>query len=348
MWVALWWQDGSRKYQTLGRCSQLNQGAARLQLDTILEPLNRAAQVPDKPKFTFREFVESKYLPFCQRKWKESTARTTKQRIDNLLLKKLGDFWLEKLRREQLQDFLEQIVARGISASVVSHLRWDLRAIFQLAVEDGVVDRNPATSLMVPANATVSEKKVMDKAEVIRMLAVLDLRERLIVRLAIFAGMRPGEIFALKWQHVSEDSVQIEQRIYQGKIGTPKSHRSKRSAACTPKIVSEFQEWKALAPSSQPDAWVFPSERMTTPLGTTNWWHRDMEPKLKPIGLGWATFQVMRRTHASLSRRLGIDPKVVADQLGHSLGVNLNVYTKSDLEQRAEAVKRLEVEVIAA
>jgi integrase len=56
----------------------------------------------------------------------------------------------------------------------------------------------------------------------------------------------------------------------------------------------------------------------------------------------------MRRTHASLSRRLGIDPKVVADQLGHSLGVNLNVYTKSDLEQRAEAVKQLEVEVIAA
>ena len=71
-------------------------------------------------------------------------------------------------------------------------------------------------------------------------------------------------------------------------------------------------------------------------------------PKLKPIGLGWATFQVMRRTHASLSRRLGIDPKVVADQLGHSLGVNLNVYTKSDLEQRAEAVKKLELAVTAA
>ncbi len=56
----------------------------------------------------------------------------------------------------------------------------------------------------------------------------------------------------------------------------------------------------------------------------------------------------MRRTHASLSRRLGIDPKVVADQLGHSLGVNLNVYTKSDLEQRAEAVKKLELAVTAA
>ena len=201
---------------------------------------------------------------------------------------------------------------------------------------------------MVPANATIAEKKVMAKADVVRMLAVLGLRERLIVRLAVFAGMRPGEIFALKWRHVTEGCVLIEQRIYQGKIGTPKSHHSKRSAACTPTIVSEFEEWKALCPSNQPDAWVFSSERMTTPLAPANWWNRDMGPKLKPIGLEWATFQVMRRTHASLSRRLGIDPKVVADQLGHSLGVNLNVYTKSDLEQRAEAVKRLEVEVIAA
>jgi len=55
----------------------------------------------------------------------------------------------------------------------------------------------------------------------------------------------------------------------------------------------------------------------------------------------------MRRTHASLSRRAGIDPKVVADQLGHGLGVNLDVYTKSDLIQRKEAVKKLEVEVTA-
>ena len=93
---------------------------------------------------------------------------------------------------------------------------------------------------------------------------------------------------------------------------------------------------------------MFPSERLTTPLIRDNWWRRNMEPRLKTMGLEWATFQVMRRTHASLSRGLGIDPKVVADQLGHSLGVNLNVYTKSDLEQRAAAVTKLEVEVIAA
>ena len=72
-----------------------------------------------------------------------------------------------------------------------------------------------------------------------------------------------------------------------------------------------------------------------------------MEPQLRSAGLHWVNFQVMRRTHASLSRRAGVDPKVVADQLGHGLGVNLDVYTKSDLQQRVTAVKKLEAEVTA-
>ncbi len=58
--------------------------------------------------------------------------------------------------------------------------------------------------------------------------------------------------------------------------------------------------------------------------------------------LQWATFQIMRRTHASLSRQVGIDPKLVADQLGHGLGVNLDVYTVAALHKRQDAVEMLE------
>ena len=60
------------------------------------------------------------------------------------------------------------------------------------------------------------------------------------------------------------------------------------------------------------------------------------------VGLDWVNFQVMRRTHASLMRELKVDPKVVAEQLGHTLDVNLNVYTDAGLEQRKEAVDRFQ------
>ena len=71
-----------------------------------------------------------------------------------------------------------------------------------------------------------------------------------------------------------------------------------------------------------------------------------MKPRLEIIGLEWATFQVLRRTNASLSRKAKIDDKVAADQRGHGLGVSMEVYSLSDLDQKSEAVKRLESEVI--
>jgi hypothetical protein len=67
---------------------------------------------------------------------------------------------------------------------------------------------------------------------------------------------------------------------------------------------------------------------------------------LKPVGLEWATFQVLRRTNARLSRRAMIDDKVAAGQRGHGLGVSLEVYSISGVQQKIDAAKRLESEVI--
>jgi hypothetical protein len=45
--------------------------------------------------------------------------------------------------------------------------------------------------------------------------------------------------------------------------------------------------------------------------------------------------------------KAGIDPKLVADQLGHGIGVNLDVYTIADLEQRLAAVNTLEQSLVS-
>ena len=73
-----------------------------------------------------------------------------------------------------------------------------------------------------------------------------------------------------------------------------------------------------------------------------------MRPRLERVGLEWVNFQVLRRTNASLSRKANVDDKVSADQRGHGLGVSLGVYAISDLDQKIEAVTKLESEVIEA
>jgi hypothetical protein len=68
-------------------------------------------------------------------------------------------------------------------------------------------------------------------------------------------------------------------------------------------------------------------------------------PRLKRIGLGWATFQVMRRTHASLSRQAGIDPKLVCSiSLRFACRVHAvyhkRVQVKVQIESRIESLNK--------
>src|SRR5262249_13211757 len=156
----------------------------------------------------------------------------------------------------------------------------------------------------------------------------------------------PGEILALQWKHVADDHVQVVHRIYRGKLDRPKSERSKRQVALSSTTRQLMRTWRQDCAASNPDVWVFPSAVTTSPLGRDGTWRRLILPRLKPLGLEWATFQIMRRTHASLSRQAGVDPKLVADQLGHGLGVNLDVYTVAALEKRRQAVETLEAALV--
>src|ERR1043166_4467106 len=176
-------------------------------------------------------------------------------------------------------------------------------------------------------------------------LEILDLRERLIAHLAIFEGMRPGEILALRWKSVRVEKIQVTQRVYKGVLDTPKNGKNRESAIADG-TLELLKEWADLAQDPGPDGFVFPSEKITTPLSLDNLWRRHMMPKLEKIGLEWATFQVLRKTNASLCDKYGVDRKVAADQRGHGIGVSLEVYTSSDLQQKREAVKKLEAAVL--
>jgi hypothetical protein len=69
--------------------------------------------------------------------------------IDVHLVEPLGPKLLGEIRREDLQDLLDQ-KAPVLSFSVVDHLRWHLRAIYDLAISEGATDRNPAFTLVTP------------------------------------------------------------------------------------------------------------------------------------------------------------------------------------------------------
>src|SRR5579864_329417 len=338
-WIAQWREDGHRR-KARWPISGMTKSDAEAKLAGILGTLD-ASRTIGKPKPTFAAFVEHTYLPFYRGKWKASTAGDNEGRLKFHLSSVYASRIVDTFSRDELQQLLNQKAAE-YSYSVVAHIRWTLRQIFRLVVEEGYMDRNPAEILYIPREPRRPNRKVMNKEEVKKLLEVLDTRERLIAQLAIIAGMRPGEILALTWGSLTGTSAGITRRLYRGRLDTPKSQRSERDAAFSDRLLVAIAEWRRKAPSTESAAWVFPSERLTTPVGKDNLWRRCFLPKLEPVGLEWANFQVMRRTNSSLMKKYNVDPKVGADQRGHGIGVSLDVYTQSDREEKRAAVNTLE------
>jgi integrase len=149
-----------------------------------------------------------------------------------------------------------------------------------------------------------------------------------------------GEIFGLKWGAVKGDHCEVRMRVYRGEVDTPKTDHSVRNVAFGTSLVADLEEWRSRCADTTDG--VFPSENGRTAVWRDTLWRRHVLPRLKEVGLGWVNFQVMRRTHSSLMHDLDVDPKLVADQLGHTLDVNQNVYTKAALRRRQSAVQKLE------
>jgi integrase len=339
-WVARWRQEGKRKAKKLGRTSHMTKAEAQTELAALVAPVNNKRAEPSE-RTSFGDFVRDVYLPFYRRKWKRSTVMTNEDRLAHHLTSEFDTRLLTSLNRDELQGLLDR-KSQTLSYSVVAHLRWDLKQIFDMAVAEGYLHRSPATLLFTPRECRRATPRVMTVEEVRQMFKVLEVREQLIAKLAVLAGMRPGEIFGLKWLRLEANYADIRQRVYRGDVDTPKSVRSVRFAALSDGLLISIDQWRALSPVSSPDAWVFPSEKLTTPLAKDNCWRRGFLPKLEPVGLAWANFQVLRRTHSSLLKELNVDPHVRAEQMGHTLDVNENVYTITSLKARKEAVNVLE------
>jgi integrase len=335
-WIGLWRENGVKKSKILGLTKEMTKGEAREAVAAIIADLREEKSGTE----TFENFVKQVYIPFFSRKWKQSTQGKTINRIEVHLLRAFKDCELSIFRRDGLQDFLDE-KAKTLSFSVVNHLRWDLKAIFDMAVAEGVVERNPATLLFTPKAAAKPERATMSIANIREALGGLEKREALICRLAILAGMRPGEIFALRWGRIGDAFAEVTERVYEGVLDTPKTDKSIRNAALTDGLVASLEEWRQVSPSTSAEAFVFPSER-GTPLSKHNVWRRNIQPNLKKVGLAWCTFQVMRRTHSTLMKNIKADPKLVADQLGHTVDVNQNVYTQSSVELRLPLDNELE------
>ena len=133
------------------------------------------------------------------------------------------------------------------------------------------------------------------------------------VGLAILSGLRRGELFALRWQDIDEESrvLTVREAVYDSTFDTPKTEAGLRQIPLSEAALRFIGEWKQRAGKTEPKALVF-STRTGRAISPNNVLRRAIFPACEALELPHATWLTFRRTYSSWSHDKGVPGKVVA------------------------------------
>jgi integrase len=122
-----------------------------------------------------------------------------------------------------------------------------------MAVNDNILSRNPVELLHTPKGVR-RERRVLTLDQAKPLFSLFGLRDRLILKLAAIAGLRPGEIFGLRWDNTTEGS-----RLADASTGASRTPRRRTTASdsphSAPPLDAELAVWREWNNNTQPDDW---------------------------------------------------------------------------------------------
>jgi integrase len=241
-----------------------------------------------------------------------------------------------------------------LSARMVQSIHAVLRNALESAVREELIPRNVAKLVRVPApryaanrGLTAPQAKATLKAAAAHRLAGLYV-------LALYLGLRRGELLGLCWQDVDLDECKLEvvqtlQRVGGSlRLVPPKTEDSARTVPLPPPCVEALREHKKRQFAERADAWpdwedhglVFPSRR-DTPMEPDNL-RRSWSAIRAEVGLGSTRFHDLRHTCVTLLLHLGTPPHIVREIVGHSdIEVTMTIYAHVSLEDKRKALAKL-------
>ncbi|WP_286150310.1 tyrosine-type recombinase/integrase [Mycobacterium sp. ST-F2] len=277
-------------------------------------------------------------------------AAATERKIRGVVTKQIaGTFGrrpLVSVRPSEVQAWAADI-SRKQSAATARHSLGVLRRVFDHAVRDGAIHRNPAAGIRLP-KVQGNDPRPLTHDELWRLADHLnELRDRVLVLVAGYCGLRWGELAALRWSDVDlRNKVLRISRAYseeapRGEMSPVKDHQAR--TVPIPGVVSD--ELAMLSASQKSDGLVFPSASKT-PLRNRNFRRDVFDNAVDALDLD-ITPHNLRDTAASLAIQAGASVVAVARLLGHeSAATTLNHYAglfPSDLDdvaQRLDAAAR--------
>lgn len=295
----------------------------------------------------FRRLTDN-WLLYKKHKIKESTYLNYNYIINTYLNKKFGKKRLSYFLDYDMNEFIDSL-EKNLSNKTVRDIVLVLKSILKFA--ERKYNTNFKLDLITMPTSEKNELQVFNEKEIKKLEKVCiksdDIRN-IGILIAIYTGMRIGEICALKWEHIDLNKKLINvkqtlQRVYVEKkktkviITPPKTKTSERKIPI-PQIL--YDELKRQSVNYSKQAYV-----------TTGLEDKYIEPRsfqyvykkaLETCEVKYRNFHCLRHTFATRCIRVGMDIKSLSEVLGHAdVNITLNRYVHSSYDSKKKFMEKL-------
>ena len=174
--------------------------------------------------------------------FKPATLRSHEQAMRLRVLPEMGGARLADITRPDVERFADRLLAAGMNPSTLSGTMQPLRLIFGRALHRGELAVNPCDGIRLPAVRSRNER-FASPAEAAALIAAVPEEDRAIWATAVYAGLRLGELMALRVADVdlATGVIRVE-RGWDYKEGAQeaKTRRSTRRRVPIAGVLREF------------------------------------------------------------------------------------------------------------
>lgn len=282
---------------------------------------------------------------------KASTYASYYNKIQNHILPALGDKQMDKLTPENVQGFVKGLKDKGLSPNSVRAVFRILNAALNKAEESHIIFINPCKDVKLPKAEKVKTEALSLPQQKALEQAALRSKGGVSVILALYTGMRIGEICALRWEDVDFDNGLIYVRRTMERIAsydyvgaktkilfdTPKTANSCRMIPLPKHLMAYLKTVREGSNS----AYVASCKGGFAEPRVVRYRFRRL---LKEAGLSPIRFHSLRHTFATRCIERNVDITTLSRLLGHSSSkLTLDTYTDSVLEQKKKAMSVMDM-----
>lgn len=335
------------------------QQEVRKKLTAITSDLDNGVFI-EPSKLTFGNWLKIWLDEYCG-SIKPRTKSLYENCIEYRIKPFLGSVKLQKLKPAMIQKFYNDALngkqdnKKAISPKTVKNLHGIVHKALQQAVEIGYIKLNPAAVCVLPKVQKAKINPMDEQQTKLFIKAISNEPLRRLFLVALFTGMREGEVIGLTWDNVDlkNGTIHITQQLQRHdgeyKLMPPKNSKF-RLIVPAPYIMDILKEEQTAQKENRLKAGPLWENKkgfvFTNAIGghySQQYVHKKFKNVVQSIEMPGLRFHDLRHTYAVAAIRAGDDIKTVSENLGHaSVAFTLDIYGHVTDEMRQSSAERMQ------